>query len=224
MTNIAEKVRMNTGKCPVVFATLGKPNTKFKEEGEYSVKVRLTKEIGEVILAKVIEIENEAYQKAYADALKESKKKANSIKRADNRPCAEERDDDDNPTGFYVLNCKMKASGKRSDGTTWIRKPAIYDSQLKLITNTEELMVYGGSIVRVGFTLAPYIAPIGVGVSAVLDGVQIVKLCVGVRTAEDMGFEAEEEGYTANASAEGPTLEDAVPKKAGEGEEDEGDY
>jgi hypothetical protein len=230
MANSTDRTRLSTGKCTVIYAFLNKPNTKFKEEGEYSIKVRLSKEEGEAILGKIIEIEDDAFQKAYDEALKESKKKANSVKRADSRPCAEERDDDDNPTGFYTLNCKMKASGKKKDGSAWARKPAIYDAKLALITDIENLVIYSGSEVRVGLTLSPFISPIGVGVSANLDGVQIIKLVSGGRTAEDMGFVAEEDGYearksnTAEDSSSAAGLGADRAEKGDGGGSDSGDY
>lgn len=209
---------LTTSKCTVLFASLGKPNTKFNKDGEYNVKVRLPKEEGEAILAKIVEVEDAAFEEAYNEALKESKKKANSVKRAENRPCVIETNDDDEPTGFYTLNVKMKASGEKKDGTRWSRKPALYDAKRNLLTNAESLIVYSGSEVRVAFTLTSYNAPIGVGVSANLDGVQIIKLATGGRSVEDMGFEDEDDGFVYTPS------EEPVEKADGEsgGEEDDG--
>jgi hypothetical protein len=140
-------------------------------------------------------MEDAAYDAAVQEALKESKKKANAVKRAESRPCVLETDDDDEPTGYYILGCKMKASGERKDGTRWERSPVLYDSKLARITNTEDLKVYRGSEVRVAFSLTPYNTALGVGISSNIEGVQIIKLSSGGgMSLEEMGFQDESGG------------------------------
>lgn len=103
------------------------------------------------------------------------------------------------PTGEIEFSFKMKASGKRKhgpkQGTTWTRKPVIFDAKGKPMVKVPA--IYSGTTARVAFEASPYFVP-GTGACGLklgLVGVQVIDLVnAGGRSAESLGFGAEE-GY-----------------------------
>jgi len=123
------------------------------------------------------------------------------------------------PTGQIELRVKMKAGGTfkkgPKEGQKWSRKPMVYDAKMNRLKDVPE--AWGGTVGRVSMQLRPYfVAGTGVaGLQLALQAVQIIDLIEGgERSAESLGFEAEE-GYTAPTEA---------PIPGPDSEEDGGDF
>ena len=134
---------------------------------------------------------------AKAEAACKNKLEKSKLKRVEDLPCKEELDDDANPTGYYLLNAKMKASGvSKKTGKTWKRTPALFDSAGRPITNTGSLQIWSGSEVRVAYTLEAFSTALGIGCSCRLEAVQIIRLVSGgQKDATGYGFGTEDAGF-----------------------------
>lgn len=105
--------------------------------------------------------------------------------------------ENDEPTGEYEFNFKMKASGvSKKTGKPWTRKPAVFNAKGKPMSDEEKAKVGGGSVVKVAYEITPfYTAALGAGVSLRLEAVQVLELkSFQARDASAFGF-GEEEGY-----------------------------
>lgn len=211
----AERVPGIKGVTPKGVASwprLHEPDTKFKKEGEYSIKLKLSgaaaAELNAIIEA-AHEQSFEANRKAIAEAKakeKNPKKRAEIKERAD-LPCKEVYENDE-PTGEYEFSFKMKASGvSQKTGKPWERKPAVFNAKGKPLSAEEKQKVGGGSVVKVSYEIAPfYTAALGAGVSLRLEAVQVLELkSFTNRDASAFGFGAEEgyDGVDEDAAASG---------------------
>lgn len=190
---------LTTPKGTAKWATLGKPDTTFKAEGEYRVSLLLpegSKEAQDLVAA-LTKAYKEAVEAAKKELLADPKKKAKakSMKVAD-LPFKKETDKEGNETENLQFTFKAKASGKKKDGTPWNFRPAIFDAKLKPISPS--VSIWGGSVIRVSYRVNPfYTDMVGAGITLKLEGVQVIDLKTGSgRDAASMGF-AEEEGYEA---------------------------
>lgn len=182
---------------------LADPDTKFKAEGEYSIKLRL-RGAQAAELVSVIDAYHDEAAEFFADDLKEAKakeknpkKRAEIPERAD--PPYKELYENDAPTGEWEFNFKMKASGiSKKTGKAWTRKPAVFDSKARPLQGEALAKVGGGSVVKVTGELRPfYTAALGIGVSLALEAVQVIESkTFGDRSAANYGFgdEGDDEG------------------------------
>lgn len=178
-----------TPKGIAVFPKLSEPDTKFKPEGEYTIKVKLPLNDQETqdLIGKL----KTAFDAAPAEmARRDSKLVGKKLKRA-NLPYVIDEEE-----GTVTVTAKMKASG--GGGTTgkkpWTRTPNVFDA-LKRRLDMKEVRVGGGSIVRVCFEPSAYFtAAVGCGVTLRLEAVQVIEVkTFGGGNAESFGF-GEEEG------------------------------
>ena len=184
-----------------VFPRLVEPSTKFKPEGEYSLKLRLPEGPEADALIELIEsVCQEAFDNAIADAPNPVAKK--KVKRAEPSYTKELDRDTGEETGNWLFNFKMRASGiSKKTGKPWTFKPKLFDSNGEALTSfktNEE--IWSGSVVKVAYELRPfYTASVGAGCSQALIAVQILELVSGSgKTAEDFGFGVEKGGYKAD--------------------------
>jgi hypothetical protein len=174
-------------KYPKLFT----PDTKFKKEGEYSVKLILQGEDAATLTGSI--------DRGLADSLTEAKldakNKGKKIKPAD-APYKAVVDDEGNETGETQFTFKMNAAGTRKDGTAWTRRPMVFDAKGAVVKDAK---VGGGSKIKVAYEMSKFYTPlVGAGVSLRLEAVQIITLVeYGNRDAKGYGFEAEE-GYEAS--------------------------
>ena len=181
-----------SGTTPIgiaVYPKLTEPDYKWKKEGEYGLKIRLSEEDALPLIATMEKLVDEVYAKAEATC--KNKLEQSRLKRVEDLPCKEELDENANPTGYYLLNAKMKASGvSKKTGKTWKRTPALFDSVGRPITDTGTLQIWSGSEVRVAYTLEAFSTALGIGCSCRLEAVQIIKLVSGSRKdATGYGFD-----------------------------------
>ena len=199
-----------------LYPRLNEPDTKFKPEGQYSVKLRLEADDAQELINLIDQLSDEAYEAALAEAKNEREKK--KIKKADAAYTAEE-DEDGNETGCFLFNFKMTASGvSKKTGNEWTRVCPVFDAKRKPI-DLKAVKIGGGSIVKVAYEASPfYTAALGAGVSLRLEAVQVLELHEwGNKDASAFGF-GDEDGFEAaeDTSADGGTFSDS--DDAGDGD------
>lgn len=238
-----EAPKFNTPKVTFKFPRLGVADTKFKAEGEYSVKVVGPKAAFAALIAKLEPLHKEAVKRgkaAYAALPVATRKKLDAKGGFTINPLFNlVYDDDEKETGEIEMNIKMVASGTYKSGPkqgkTWTRKPSVYDSKMKPMDGSK---VWGGSKGYVSFEVGidkdgqpGYFIPGtgAAGLSLKLQAVQVIELVQGgSRSASDYGF-AEEEGH----EDDGKSVEknetagedvDTPAEKAGDSAPDEVDF
>lgn len=191
MAPFAQATKVVTRKGIAVFPYLSEPDTKFNPEGRYGVKIRLTAEDAQPL----IEAIQGELPKAQA-LLDEHREKAPKNKRDDFKVVSEPWAEEDN--GDLTFNFGMKASGiSKKTGKPWKMTPRIVDALGKTVK--PNVKIGGGSIIRVSAELFPYYnaSSKSAGISLKLVGVQVLVLKqYGERSAEEMGFEIEEDGFS----------------------------
>jgi hypothetical protein len=171
-----------TPKGTMIYLWLNKPDTKWKEEGEYRVELKVDAEAAAPLLKTIDKLYAAAIKKARANPKHKNKK----VKEQD-KPYTLELDDDGNETGLVLFKFKRRASGVKKDGSPWAIKPDVFNSKGEKLDPA--IQVWGGSVGKVSFTAEPYDTPIGAGLSLRLEGVQVIKLVEGSgRSAESYGF------------------------------------
>lgn len=200
------------GTTPIgiaVFPRLTTPDTKFEADGVYSLKLKLTEEAAAPLIELIDNMIEEEFKAALAEAKPAQKAR---MKKAD-PSYSREYDTEGNPTGYILFNFKMKASGiSKKTGKQWTRKPVIFDSKGRPITDPA-FNIWGGSRVRVGYELKPFTSNVGSGVSHRLEAVQIIELHDGnSKDAAAYGFDAVD-GYDV---AYQPTMQDYDSAPSGE--------
>ena len=166
------------------YCHLNEPNKKFEPEfGVYSCDLIIDKEQADAIKQKL--------RPLYEEELRETQE-ANPGKGITQREFPIDEVD-----GGYLIKVKMKAGGRRRDGSEYHMSIALYDSQGKPLD--QDVKVWGGSEVNVA--VRPkfyYTAAVGFGVTFELQAVQVLKLGEGGVSsiaASAFGFTTEEEGF-----------------------------
>ncbi len=195
--NPEKRIKITSPAGVAVSAFIDKPSDKFKKEGEYSVKLRLTKAQADAIRPQI----DAAVKKGMADGLEKKPK----MKWESSSPLKLEETEDGEETGFYVLSAKRSAVRvvKNRDGTTSTTAVTIpvFDASPAPKRLTPPPRIGRGSTLKVSFNLSSW-AVDGqkkAGATAYLDAVQVIKLeeYGGGGNAEAYGFGGEEDGYTA---------------------------
>jgi len=166
------------------YCHLNEPNKKFDPEfGVYSCDLIIDKEQADAIKQKL--------RPLYEEELRETQE-ANPGKGITQREFPIDEVD-----GGFLIKVKMKAGGRRRDGSEYHMSIALYDSQGKHLD--PEVKVWGGSEVNVAFRPKfYYTAAVGFGVTFELQAVQVLKLGEGGVSsiaASAFGFTTEEEGF-----------------------------
>lgn len=170
-----------------VYPHLDAPDFKFKEEGEFSTKLRMPA----ADAAKLVKRIEEEHKKAQEIAKQENPKK--KIKESQYRPYEE-----DEETGEVIFSFKMGHKiTRKKDGKVIELWPALFDAAGKPLP--KGVKIGGGSTLRVAFTFNHYYTPlVGAGVGLRLEAVQVIDLKEwGERSADSFGFEVEE-GFSAD--------------------------
>jgi hypothetical protein len=166
------------------YCHLNEPNKKFDPEfGVYSCDLIIDKEQADAIKQKL--------RPLYEEELREVQE-ANPGKGITQREFPIDEVD-----GGYLIKVKMKAGGRRRDGSEYHMSIALYDSAGKHLD--PEVKVWGGSEVNVAFRPKfYYTAAVGFGVTFELQAVQVLKLGEGGVSsiaASAFGFTEEESGF-----------------------------
>ena len=174
------------------YAHLNEPNKRFESEfGTYSCDLVIDKDQAEML--------KNTLRPLYEEELKQVQEE-NQGKKIEQKefPIKEEE-------GGFLVKSKLKAGGRRRDGSEYSLSIALFDSQGKPLP--EDVKVWGGSKVNLAFRPRFwYTAMAGFGVSFDLQAVQVLELHNGGVSgvaADAFGFTSEE-GYVANG---GETLD-----------------
>lgn len=199
---MADREKYTTPVGAAVFPHLHAPDTKFDDRGVYTTRMRFTGEAADEIVALLDAEYEKSYEESVAEVMdkKGLKEKAARAKVKEGpEPYKMELDEDGEETGAVIVNFKMKASGQRKDGTTWTRKPAIFDAAGKPVA--VGLKIGSGSSLRISTDINRWYMPaLGAGVSLRLNAVQVIEFQTwGDMSAEAAGFDAVEGGFSADA-------------------------
>lgn len=190
-----KKERFVTPKATAIFCMINTPSTKFKADGEYSIKLAMTPEEAQPLIEKLTPIWKAAVAKQ-TEALKPALKKTLTVV----EPWAKELDQDTGEeTGRLCFNFKMSAKVKsKKTGDIIELRPSIFDAKGNPI-KPGSVIVGSGSKVRVSFTTRGYYMASGnkAGLTLDLQAVQIIDLVewTGQASAGEYGF-GEEDGFT----------------------------
>lgn len=193
-----KKIELITPKGTAIgYVTLNNPDTKYKPEGQFSVKLAFDDPESPEVKAFVAKIEaarDELFNNTVERLRSEGKGAAAKQLKQGDILRAELDSETGEETGRYYVVAKMKATGERKDGTKWSQKPTYANRLGQELKNPP--MISGGSVLKLGVALNPFImeASKEVAVSLRLQAVQIISLVSrGKRSPSDFGF-GEEEG------------------------------
>lgn len=214
MSDRKEYTRLTTPRGVFIYPRLTEPDTKFeKPDGEYQTKFALDADAPMVTqLEELLEayIEEELPRiESRADGLKGAKlnKVKRLIEKARERDTNDlyetEYDDEGEETGRVLFKFKLKAVVK-TEKKSWTQRPHLFDANAETIPDGT-VNPWTGTEGKVNIEVFPYfMEKDGVfGLSLRLVGAQILKLVQGGggASAGDMGFGAEDGGYTAPESS-----------------------
>lgn len=202
-------IRITTPQGTAQWAYLDKPDTKFSEEGVYTITLRLPTSEGQPLKDQLLGMQQE--QMAY-------EKKAGKKPTLMTMPIKDFVDDDG--VEHLDFRFKMKPSYKSAKtGETVQNTPKVFDAQLKPMTD----MVGRGSKVKVNFTADKYTCPLGVGVALRLSAVQVLDLVTvgSEQNAEGFGFSAEEGFVSSGDPEKAPEQVSATPDSGADSAETE---
>ena len=184
------------------YCHLNEPNKRFEPEfGTYSCDLVIDKDQADML--------KNTLRPLYEEELKLAQEE-NQGKKIEQKefPIKEEEE------GGFLVKSKLKAGGRRRDGSEYSLSIALFDSQGKPLP--EDVKVWGGSKVNLAFRPRFwYTAMAGFGVSFDLQAVQVLELQNGGVSgvaADAFGFTSEE-GYVANG---GETLDQAFDAEESE--------
>jgi hypothetical protein len=207
----AKLPRFTTPKGIAKYPWLSRPDTQFNADGVYKVNLLIPADEARELCAALDSAADEAVVLARAAA--KSPAIAKTIKRAE--PYGPALDDQGEDTGNIEFKFKMNAKVTFKDGTIKPMKPFIYDAKQKQLLVCPN--VYGGSVLKVNFSPAPYYAAVSktAGVSLRINAVQIVELVTGGGgSASGFGFAEEADGF------DGATIETPAGAAGAEGSTD----
>jgi len=194
-----QKIKIVTPQGVAVYPWLNTPDTKFNSDGEFKVSLKVPAEAATPLISQLDKIiENFKSEAAHKDP---------KVSRMGlNMPYEEEVDDQGNTTGSYLFKFKQKAKLKTQDGRTIDMKIALLDA-----TRTPtQVLVGGGSQIKIAATVAPYVMNTtkSVGLSLRPYAVQILEL-VKVSAGSAADVFNDEDGFIDDHSAtQSNTLDD----------------
>jgi hypothetical protein len=221
MAQAPKRPKFTSPKGTFKFPKLTEPDTKFKPEGEYSVKLLLDTDTPEC--AKLIRMIDEAA----AESLAENKAKAKNVAEAKkwetkSVPYQDVLDEETGePTGVTEFSFKMTASGtSKKTGKDWTRKPALFDAKGQPIKGSPK--IGGGTVGKVSFELMKWgTLQLGASVKLALEAAQIIDLKEwGEQSASSFGF-GKEEGYEYAADGEFGDETDGFEEKSDDAPQDD---
>ncbi|QWK78593.1 hypothetical protein [Ochrobactrum sp. BTU1] len=181
-----------------------------KPDGEYSVKLRMSKDEAEAFLdtkgsdgRTLRQVHEEAVEAAQVefdklDMAKKKKLEKQDIKGPKAHPIYSEVLDKETgeETGDVEFKFKKKASGvRKKDNKKWTAKPDLFDAKGNKLG--KGVSIWGGSTLKVNFEASNFLVNGSwlVGLTLFLNAAQVIDLVSnGQRDASGYGFEAEE-GY-----------------------------
>lgn len=212
--NRTKKVKHTSIPGVAKWPHLVKPDYKFKDAGEFHVKLRFGAEDFEACGIK--ELVDEAFDGAV--------KKAKAINAKDKKKPPKVLDKPyylDEESNEYEISFKSKYSWvDKETKEVKTRRVPIFSASGAIIKNPD-LKIGNETVMRVSFTIDPFFTAIGVGVSLKLEAVKILKLVEYGANAEAYGFgEDESDLYGEDESY----IEDNGDDADGFGEDSDSEY
>lgn len=205
--------RVFTPRGEAIFPAVDQPDYKFKEGGEFHVRLRLNPDDAGLqdLISQAEAIRDEAFDAKKASL--EKQKKMALVKELTKVDVVKEEIDQETaePTGFVILRAALTyrvdiKNGPKA-GETFYKTPDIFDATGRTIKvrkdrdgailGTNVPRVGSGSTVKLNVTIQDYETDGGktIGARFELNAVQIIKLVQGgQRSASDYGFGVEEDG------------------------------
>jgi hypothetical protein len=195
-------VKMTTPTGIAKYPYLDTPDTFFDKGGEgvYTLTLRLEKSECEGLLTDIQRLQQENVERLTNTNGKKPPIGKNPI------PITEYEEEG---VEYVDFKFKMRPSYKTKTGDKIEQKPTIFDSNARPI----KVKVGFGSKVKVSFTAAPYLAPVGAGVALRLQAVQVLDLVVPA-AKQGEAFEKVEGGFTVEQSED--TAETPQPAESPE--------
>lgn len=181
-----KRKQMTSPRGVAVWPHLNEPNTRFDDDGVYSVKLAIPQEDAQGFIDELTEY----YQEGYQEHCRDNKK--NKLKPGP-MPWADQEDENGNPTGLVEFKFKMKAK-YNYEGTMVENRVILFDADAKKC----DARIGGGSELKVG--CEPYVwytGALGCGLSLRLKAVQVLKLVEYNSGSDASSFFNVEEGFTA---------------------------
>lgn len=197
-----------TPKGTALWPKLNAPDTQFKAEGEYSVKLALDPSKDKSVQPFLDELQ--ARFDAYLDEVKAEVGPVKAKKLKPNEPFTAELDEAGEETGRFLVKFGMAAQFKdKKTGQVKTMKPAIFDARGNPLANPPQ--IGNDSVLRISYSVSGYNTPQATGIKLYLNAVQIIELVEfgGGGNAKGFGFEVVEDGYESEASKAGFTEGDA---------------
>ena len=194
-----QRVQIVSPKGTAVYPWLNRPDTKFSDDGEYKVTLKISAEEAQPLIQKLDKM-LEDYQAEQAG------KDAKIGRFTANAPYDEEVDDNGNLTGNYLFKFKQKAKVHTKDGRTIDMKVALFDAS----RTPTQAQIGGGSELKIAATVWPYVMPAtkSVGLSLRPSAVQILSL-VSLSSSASNLFEVED-GFTDTGTVADETEEETT--------------
>ena len=193
---MSNKKTFTTPRGVAVFPRLNTPDTKFDAAGVYKTDLALSD--SEPSTQKFKDFIQKRYDAYVAKLTEENNGKAPRMNDVPFQPQLDKETGE--PTGNTLFRFSSKASGtSRKTGKPWSRTIPLFDAKGKE-TNVD---VWGGSEIKVSFTVGEYKAGANYGIKCYLEAVQIIELVSGgTKSASGFGF-SEEEGFEGTGGDEG---------------------
>ena len=194
-----EYLKLTTPKGIARYPYLATPDTQFTALGDYKITLDVPAEAAKELLLTL--------RKLHADNVESITQKTGkapqitTTKQGVERPLPLDEITDKDGNAIVSFRFKMKPQYTTKTGDVVIQKPTLFDSKVQLMPVTT--MVGDGSAVKVSFTAAAYLAPIGAGVSLRLQAVQVLELVKKRESATD-SFEVVDDAFVAEVT-EAPT-------------------
>jgi len=183
-----------------IWPKLTVPDTKFKEDGEYTVRLAYTpSDKGVQAFLDDLQARFDQFVEETKDALGPAKAKKLKL----NDPFTEEADDEGNETGRVLVKFKANAQYKNKQGQVVKRTLRIFDAKGNPLASPPN--IGNDSVLKISYSVGTYSTPQGSGITLYINAVQIVELVeygAGGGDAKAYGF-GEEDGYTSEAAKEG---------------------
>ena len=208
---MAKLAQVTTPKGTAIYPHLNKADAKFGDP-VYKTDLKIPLEHTDQFQAKIQDV----FEEFFADK-KESEAGNYADIYAEDLPFYEE-------DGFLIVRTKLNKIGKnRKDGSTWENKIAFYDSQRQPIPRERLPLIGGASILRVSCEIVPYamaqtegkgknkVTNLGCGISLRIVAVMVIEARneVPEKSAAELGFDEDEDGYSYDPNAVDPETGEA---------------
>lgn len=187
-------VQITSPRGRAVYPKLQKPDTKYKVEGEFSIKLAVPEEQAAPFIQKLTEIHKEAY-KAECARQKKPKLKMGEM------PWKDEEDGEGNPTGCVIFKASQLAKiTSKKTGETFDKRIVLFDGANNPFP--KDRIIGSGSEVKLCADVKPYFTPTaGFGIKLRLKAVQVLKLVEFVPGSNPEGYGFGADGEPADSGA-----------------------